>query len=156
MQNAKRVPQHLVQQAQAARREFFVEVPASTTLAEVLAPAYFVPVQRELQLKNTKIEVRREDGAFDVVLRVAKAGENGVYTEMLYGKVDDDKPLEAPDKAPLGSRLSGAAVQWAGPAVKFRIVDKAGVPIEGLDGFSTKSAALEAMRIAIEAEKEAA
>jgi hypothetical protein len=113
------------------RRQIWHIVPEhGTALAELLTPAYWSHVSRQMR-PSDRIEVNAEDGSFFAELVVIDAGLQFAKVALLR-----EAKLEGVEASQ--TSLPGHKVEWSGPHTKFRVVRESDRKVLK-DGFTTRA-----------------
>lgn len=111
--------------AEFARNCYFRVVGPDVAIDDVLRPAFWTHHAQYLRVHDM-IEIIRDDGAFDVTLRVVQSTKGlGVSMRVLRSFTTDDASATISDSDPGTIEQSGVPagfkIEWAGPKAKFRV-----------------------------------
>lgn len=116
-------------EAEFKRHDFVADIPAGTTLEQILEPAYWAHVSKDMDPFD-HIEARAEDGSWVAYLVV-------LFAERTYARVKLDRAVKIDEAIEQADKYAKHKVEWKGPHFKFAVIrmsDNAKVQ----DGFKTR------------------
>lgn len=108
------------------RLSLFAEVPAGTTLEDVLTPEYWANHTQRLK-RGAVIEILSEDSALDCELRVLKVGQTFAHVRLLRNYIDDESVRNTPK---LHEKVK---VDYGGKQDRWRVMHRGEVVNSGLE-----------------------
>lgn len=116
--------------ADFARQSFRATPPAGTKIEDMLVPEYWAHVARKFTPYDI-IEVVPEDGAFYARLFVQNTGK-------LWAKIFKLECVELSAKKPIADIQAKYEPKYAGPAAKWRVVNKSDGSLVSQDSFQNR------------------
>ncbi len=128
--------------AHYVRLSMFAEVPAGTTLEDVLTPEYWANHTARMK-RGAVIEILSEDSALDCELRVLKVGPTYAHVRLLRNYVDTAA-------APVANSLhEDVKVSFGGKQDRWRIIHRDAVVQSGMETKAEAEKAAEEYKLKI-------